>query len=331
MLKQAPMPRAKFRRNRAIAHKSARHVSAQGNSTYVEMFFSVRICAAMKTIFSILENRDPRLIAKLSFLMILILSVVQIAAGGSINFAPVFVFPILFNSWYGSKKTGLLMAVFSILALIFIEVFISPTRQVTYHLFIYTLPYLFTYPILAILITDFRNVYRVEAKAADTDILTGLHSLRSFYAEVANELHRSERYDHVFTLAYIDIDDFKNINDSYGHAEGDDLLTEVADCLVSSLRSTDIVARLGGDEYACLLPETTQEEARHAFDKTVKVLKNRMRRHKWPVSFSIGVVTFVTLPADVSEAIDAADRLMYSVKNQHKDNIAYHTYQNSDE
>lgn len=94
-----------------------------------------------------------------------------------------------------------------------------------------------------------------------------------------------------------------------------------------SLRATDVVARLGGDEYVCLLPETKQEEAMAAFVKASVLLKKRMKKHKWVVSFSIGVVSFEKMPDDIKEAIDIADRLMYSVKNNKKGNIAYQVYQ----
>lgn len=96
---------------------------------------------------------------------------------------------------------------------------------------------------------------------------------------------------------------------------------------VSSLRATDVIARLGGDEYACLLPETKQEEAKSAFLKASDLLNERMKKHKWEVSFSIGVVTFENLPEDIKEAIDITDKLMYSVKNVDKDNVAYQVYQ----
>ena len=103
-------------------------------------------------------------------------------------------------------------------------------------------------------------------------------------------------------------------------------MQEVAFCLVKSLRVTDVAARLGGDEFACLLPETNQADAKSAFLKATALLKKRMQKYKWNVSFSIGVVTFENLPEDIKEAIGIADKVMYSVKNDDKDNVAYKVY-----
>jgi diguanylate cyclase (GGDEF)-like protein len=281
----------------------------------------------LKTIFSILEKRAPKTITKLSFVSILGLGVVQFFIGETVNIAPFYIFPPLFSSWYGSRTTGVLSAFFSTLVFVVIETAFNRVPPAFCELLLFSAPYLAAYMLLAILIINFRDVHRMEVHAADTDNLTGVHSARSFYAELANELLRSKRYDHVFSLAYIDVDNFKNINDALGHAAGDRLLKEVADCLVSSLRATDVIARLGGDEYACLLPETNQEEVKLAFLKTVDLLNKRMAKNKWDVSFSIGVVTFENIPEDIKEAIDLADTLMYSVKNDNKDSVAYQVYQ----
>ena len=280
----------------------------------------------MKTIFSILENRTPKTITSLSFVFIAILGAAQCIVGETVNIAPLYLFPPLLSSWYGSKTTGLLSALLSALVFVSIEAAFSRVSLAFYELLLLSAPYLIAYLLLAVLILNFRNVHRIEVLAADTDNLTGVHSARSFYAELANEMLRSKRYDHVFSLAYIDIDNFKNINDSLGHTSGDRLLQEVADCLISSLRATDVIARLGGDEYACLLPETDQEEAKSAFLKAADLLTKRMKKHKWDVSFSMGVVTFENLPEDIKEAIDITDTLMYSVKNADKDNVAYQVY-----
>jgi len=281
----------------------------------------------MKTIFSILEKRTPKTITKLSFVLILILGVMQFLFSETVTIAPLYIFPILFSSWYGSKTTGILSAFLSTLVFVVIETTYNRVLPTFNELLLLSAPYLTAYLLLAILIINFRDVHRIEVYAADTDNLTGLHSARSFYVELTNELLRSKRYDHVFSLAYLDVDNFKSINDSLGHREGDKLLKEVANCLVSSLRGTDVIARLGGDEYACLLPETNQEKAKLAFLKTVDLLNKRMAKNRWDVSFSIGVMAFENIPEDIKEAIDLADKLMYSVKNDNKDNIAYLVYQ----
>jgi diguanylate cyclase (GGDEF)-like protein len=280
----------------------------------------------VRTIFSILENRASKTITKLSFISILVLGVVQVTLGKNIDIAPFYIFPILFSSWYGSRTTGLISAFLSVLVYVVIEVFFTGGSFTFLDLILFSIPYLAAYILLAILIINFRNVHRAEVYAADTDNLTGIHNARSFYAELANEMLRSKRYDHVFSLAYIDVDDFKNINDSLGHNVGDKLLKEVANALVVSLRATDVIARLGGDEYVCLLPETNKEEARSAFIKAAELLKQKMKQYNWGVSFSMGVVTFEDLPEDIKKAIDVADKLMYSVKNDNKNNVAYQIY-----
>ncbi len=232
-----------------------------------------------------------------------------------------YVFPVTIASWYGSKKSGVLLALLSSALLVLIKIWHEGFHAIM--LLSYALPCAISLSILAILVTNFRNVHRVESIAADTDNLTNAYNSRGFYVELANELIRSSRYEHIFSLAYIDIDNFKMINDSHGHSAGDQLLIEVATILKESLRATDTIARIGGDEFACLLPETGQEEAKAAFSKASKLLKKRMNKNNWPVTFSVGMVTFETIPEDIKEAMKVADELMYSVKNSEKNNVSY--------
>jgi diguanylate cyclase (GGDEF)-like protein len=280
----------------------------------------------MKTIFSILENRAPKTITKLSFVLIFLLGAVQFMLGKTMNIAPFYVFPLLFSSWYGSRTTGMLSAFMSVLVYVIIEAASSRISPTLNALLLFATPYLAAYLLLAVLMINFRNVHRTKVIAAETDNLTGIYNARSFYSALASELLRSKRYDHIFSLAYIDIDNFKQINDSLGHRAGDRLLQEVAVCLVKSLRVTDVAARLGGDEFICLLPETDQADAKSAFMKATALLKKRMQKYQWNVSFSIGVVTFENLPEDIEEAINLADKVMYSVKNDGKNNVAYKIY-----
>ncbi|MDC0663584.1 GGDEF domain-containing protein [Marinobacter sp. SS21] len=280
----------------------------------------------MNTVFSILENRNPGMIWKLALSIMVLIVFFQIMLGRNFDMAPIYIFPIVLSCWYGTKKSGVALSILSVLVIVVLELYVSGLSVFSFAILAHGAPYLIAYPLFAMLLVNFRNVHQFEALAADTDSLTGVHSSRSFYSELANELIRAKRYSHEFSLAYIDVDNFKNVNDSFGHAVGDQLLREVAKCLVSSLRSTDIVARLGGDEYACLLPETEQHAAKAAFSKAIKCLDNKMKMHGWLVSFSVGVATFENFPEEIDEVMDFADQLMYSVKNENKNNISYEVY-----
>jgi diguanylate cyclase (GGDEF)-like protein len=120
------------------------------------------------------------------------------------------------------------------------------------------------------------------------------------------------------TLAYVDIDNFKAVNDTLGHDAGDALLRSVAKSLTGSLRITDIVARVGGDEFVFILPDQDQDGARIALSKVQRELGDLVLRSNATIGFSIGVVTALPAPNAVETMVQAADALMYQVKQEGK-------------
>ena len=150
---------------------------------------------------------------------------------------------------------------------------------------------------------------------------------RSFHDTAQRELDRSIRYKHPFTVAFIDIDNFKVINDTFGHIFGDMVLRAIVQNIHRNLRKTDTIARVGGDEFAILLPELDADTARVAISKMQNKLMEEMLKNKWPVTFSIGVIT-LNSPTDLSvdNILGIADKMMYSVKNYGKNDIKYATY-----
>jgi diguanylate cyclase (GGDEF)-like protein len=125
------------------------------------------------------------------------------------------------------------------------------------------------------------------------------------------------------TLAYIDCDNFKAVNDQFGHHAGNNLLCLVADTIKSTIRITDMVARLGGDEFAILLPETGAEQANSVILKIQNDLLGAMRKDGWKITFSMGVVTYIKSANTSDEVIGMADRLMYDAKNAGKNMIRH--------
>jgi diguanylate cyclase (GGDEF)-like protein len=165
-----------------------------------------------------------------------------------------------------------------------------------------------------------------ERALARSDYVTGVVNARFFRDLAQREIDRSARYLHPFTIAYIDVDNFKAINDAFGHATGDKVLSAVADSMQQHLRKTDVVARVGGDEFVILLPEIGTEAAQAVISKMRQRLSEEMQDKSWPVTFSIGVLTFTAVPVSADEMLTMADKMMYTVKNSGKNNISYATH-----
>lgn len=170
-------------------------------------------------------------------------------------------------------------------------------------------------------ITAIRAALQNERRLSRTDSLTQLSNARSFLECLRLEIERSRRYNHPLSLGYLDLDDFKAVNDNLGHAAGDRLLQTVAEVLAGCLRVTDVAGRMGGDEFAVLLPETEGAEAELIFARIRERLAGAATEGGWPVGFSAGIVTFAAPAQDAEAAMHAADELMYEVKRAGKNNV----------
>jgi diguanylate cyclase (GGDEF)-like protein len=168
---------------------------------------------------------------------------------------------------------------------------------------------------------DLEQALSREKELARIDFLTQLCNRRAFFELGEVELARLRRHQRAVTMAYIDLDNFKGINDKLGHETGDSLLLAVTQILKSNLRSTDVIARLGGDEFAVLLPETTAEVASALMQKLRGLLNAEMQKQRWAVTFCIGLVTHASPPPSFDRLIQEADELMYNAKRAGKDRV----------
>lgn len=151
-----------------------------------------------------------------------------------------------------------------------------------------------------------------------TDELTGLANLRAFRDIATREVERCRRYDHPLSLAYVDVDDLKAINDGRGHAEGDRVLRALSAVLVANMRSVDTIARIGGDEFVVLMPETSAAAALPLASRVLAALPRDVTVAERGLTCSIGLVTFGRAPGSVRELVGAADGLMYEAKAKGK-------------
>lgn len=260
-------------------------------------------------------------ITAIGLLLVVLLGFVDHITGPQISVAIFYLIPVLLVSWYAGIRPSALIGVLSALTWLLADITAGARYAQPAIRYWNASVMLGFFIIIAALVSNLRRALDREQQRSRIDFLTGVYNARAFNEIADAEQIRARRYEHPITVAYLDIDDFKKVNDEFGHPTGDALLVWVGKTLRESLRSTDMVARVGGDEFAILLPETAEEASRVVLEKLHRVLRERMKQHDWPVTFSIGAATFLTPPESLEQMIGEADRLMYAAKRGGKNKV----------
>jgi len=177
--------------------------------------------------------------------------------------------------------------------------------------------------VVGVAIAGLSQLRRTQAQLqllATHDPLTTVLNARAFASQVAQELGRNRRYGRPLALIYLDLDDFKKVNDAHGHATGDAVLRLVADAMRSAVRQADVVGRLGGDEFGVLMPETDGTLA-HAVATRLAAGIRTVFRGTPSVTASVGVVAVSGTEAGSDELLRKADQAMYEAKRAGKDRV----------
>jgi diguanylate cyclase (GGDEF)-like protein len=171
----------------------------------------------------------------------------------------------------------------------------------------------------ATLLSTLMTTFRQERRHAREDPLTAASNWRHFEETAQLELHAARQSGKPIILVYLDLDNFKDVNDTLGHALGDELLQNVVRTLRQSTRNRDVVARLGGDEFALLLLGIGRDEVQHVLQRICRSLQGMFAELKAvSVTASVGAITFNEIPPTLEEMVRHADQLMYTVKNSGK-------------
>ena len=175
---------------------------------------------------------------------------------------------------------------------------------------------------------DHAKLHELTMEMALTDSLTGLHNTRCFHGELSKEVGRATRFKESMALMMIDIDDFKKVNDTFGHPFGDKVLQNIAETLKCAVRISDMPSRYGGEEFVVVLPMTDSAQATVVAQRVlqgVRASSTELMKGKPPVTVSIGIASFPKDARDGLDLIQKADEALYRAKRAGKDRAVEYT------
>ncbi|WP_432822963.1 GGDEF domain-containing protein [Trichloromonas sp.] len=275
---------------------------------------------------ALLEGKSSFQVTAASVLLVSALAAIDYATGYEASFSIFYLVPTALATWYGGKRQGVLLSIVSA------TVWFIADKTAGHQYSLAFIPlwnafvrFLFFIVTVELLVTVKRQLEK-ERVMARIDGLTGAMNGRAFREAAQTILSISTRYERPIVIGYIDIDNFKSVNDTLGHSEGDRVLRTVAAILLKDVRRADLLGRMGGDEFAFLLPETTCSGAISMFKGLREKLLAEVEEAGWPIGFSIGVAVFHIAPSSIDEAIKCADTLMYRVKYGGKNNMLFEEF-----
>jgi len=241
-----------------------------------------------------------------------------------------YLLPIFLAVWYEGNGLVTLVVVISTATSLHTQLLLLPTEAPVWHVVLALTSIVIVFTTYSLLILYLRRLLlRLQAES-HTDSLTGLRSRRHFLSAAQIEIHRSNRSGDDFTFAIIDLDNFKQVNDSHGHARGDALLVAVSNCMLTSLRDADLIGRLGGDEFAVALPNTGLHLATEVLGRLHRNLSRLLKLSDLKVTVTASIGAVAVQPGEelqIAHICEQADAVMYRIKHSSKNAIRVERYQ----
>jgi diguanylate cyclase (GGDEF)-like protein len=255
-------------------------------------------------------------------LLVGLIAVLDVGTDCHLSLSILYLLPVAGCAWCGGFSPGVLVSLAGSGAWHLVDLMENPALPPSFRVWNGVIRF-GTMVLISSLVSRLHVSMLRERYLARTDPLTGAANGRTLYETAAVESERARRASRPLTLAYFDLDNFKQLNDQFGHAVGDEALRCFVQTLQVHLRNADLLARLGGDEFALLLPETGAEGAVSLLTRLQEHLAREMERKGWPVTLSVGAVTFLRPLEDVDLMIQRIDALMYGAKRKGKGRIEH--------
>lgn len=272
---------------------------------------------------SILTMLDQAFWSSFCIFLNLVIFSINLQFGEQYILSIFYLIPISICAWYTDYKMIIFIILMSTLATFYDSEWISgdivtETLAAIWRTFLH----LILFSAIGFLTLKLKRQHQLLDRLSHTDFLTGLFNSRAFYQAAHHEIEQFALQHHSFSIVYIDLDNFKWVNDHLGHERGDQLLQEIAQIMQACIRDSDILARLGGDEFALLLPNTNTGTAQEVLERIRYRFTLQMSAYQYPVTFSVGIVVCLYPPESITAVLEQADQLMCQVKNDKKNAVA---------
>jgi diguanylate cyclase (GGDEF)-like protein len=278
---------------------------------------------------SSLRHRSARVLGRLerlpspfvvagAALLVVTIAVLDWLTPLELSLAVFHVIPVFLAAWLVGRRSGLAFALAAALSWYLADA-LHPDAPPMLRLLSWSIvTKVLFFVVISELITALRIAMDRLHVESRTDPLTGLLNRRAFYERAEQEVGRASRTGTPLVLGYIDVDDFKGVNDGFGHEVGDRVLVSLARALARSVRGEDVVARLGGDEFAVLFLDADTEAAGAIAVQLETAVAQELGMLEIEVSFSIGLVSWTDSLRGMDDLLRAADKGMYRVKARRK-------------
>ncbi len=266
-----------------------------------------------------------RLIKVLIFLAALLLtmaiSYLRHVTGPEYALTAFYLMPIVLSAWLVGLSAGVCISLTSALSWLTADLSMAALFSNPFVPYVNQSLRFLVFLFITLMITKMKKMLEIQERLARTDPLTGISNRLAFFEYAEIEVNKAKRYGYPISILSLDVDNFKAVNDQFGHREGDNLLRVVAGTIRANIRIIDIAARFGGDEFVILLSRTNSDDAYQLGIKLQRKLSTLMRQNNWAASVSIGVATYDYMSENIHDMVASADALMYSAKQNGKNMV----------
>lgn len=279
--------------------------------------------AAIVTLDRVLTDFSRWQILAISTCGVAVVGAVDYLTGYELSVDFFYLLPVAIASWYAGRGATVSITALSCVVLYAADVgaghvYTNPAIPLWNALIRFMI-----FVVNGLLLVALRESLFRQRELARTDALTGVCGRRAFEERLEYDLSLARRSGRPLTVAFLDLDDFKVLNDTRGHIAGDQALRATALAMQSATRHVDMVARLGGDEFALVLPDTPSPGAKEVVAKLMRGVKEALGPVAPELTCSVGVITFESATPQLEEAVRAADALMYQAKRDGKNRVVF--------